>query len=44
VRPHGRNARDTCPTPYGVPVAKKCFWLNQIYLQEQIETALAANI
>lgn len=44
VRPHGRNARDTCPTPYGVPVAKKCFWLNQSYLQEQIETALAANI
>lgn len=36
VRPHGRNSRDTCPTFYGTPVVKKCFWLNQEYLQEQI--------
>lgn len=40
VRPHGRNSHDTCPTPYGVPVVKKCFWLNQDYLQEQITHSL----
>lgn len=37
VRPHGQNANDTCMTPYGVPVTKKCFWLNAKYLAEQIE-------
>ena len=36
VRPHGRDSRDTCMTPYGVPVVKKCFWLNQGYLAEEI--------
>lgn len=36
VRPHARNASDTCMTPYGVPVVKKCFWLNQKYLAEEI--------
>lgn len=39
VRPHGRNAADTCMTPYGIPVTKKCFWLNQSYLAEEIEKA-----
>ena len=29
VRPHGRNSKDTRPQPYGPPVVKKCFWLNQ---------------
>ena len=24
-------------TPYGVPVVKKCFWLNQSYLAGEIE-------
>lgn len=43
VRPHGRNSRDTCPTPYGEPVVKKCFWLNPGYLQEQIARALSAG-
>lgn len=43
VRPHGRDSRDTCPTPYGAPVVKKCFWLNQDYLQDQIAKALAAR-
>lgn len=43
VRPHGRNSKDTCPTPYGARVVKKCFWLNQGYLQEQIAKALAAE-
>jgi len=37
VRPHGRNAQDTNMTPYGVPVIKKCFWLNQAYLKDEIE-------
>jgi DNA mismatch repair protein MutH len=36
VRPHGRDSHDTCMTPYGVPVVKKCFWLNQSYLAEEI--------
>ncbi|MGI6033588.1 MAG: hypothetical protein ACOX69_09250, partial [Coriobacteriales bacterium] len=40
VRPHGRDSKDTCMTPYGVPVVKKCFWLNQGYLQEEIERTL----
>lgn len=43
VRPHGRDSRDTCLTPYGVPTVKKCFWLNQGYLHEQIEKALTAD-
>lgn len=37
VRPHGRDSRDTRPQPFGPPVVKKCFWLNQGYLQEEIE-------
>ncbi len=43
VRPHGRNAEDTCPTPYGEPVVKKCFWLNQGYLQDEIARAFSAD-
>lgn len=38
VRPHGHNAADTCMTPYGVPVTKKCFWLNAKYLADQLST------
>lgn len=41
VRPHGRNAEDTAPTPYGAQVVKKCFWLNQGYLQEEISRAVS---
>ena len=37
VRPHGRDSRDTRPQPFGPPVVKKCFWLNQGYLQKEIE-------
>ena len=37
VRPHGRDSRDICMTPYGVPVVKKCFWLNQSYLAGEID-------
>lgn len=40
VRPHGRNSKDTRPQPYGQPVVKKCFWLNQGYLQGEIERTL----
>lgn len=36
VRPHGRNAADTRPQPHGEPVERKCFWLNQSYLQTEI--------
>jgi DNA mismatch repair protein MutH len=37
IRPHGRNSEDTCETPQGEHVVKKCFWLNAEYLKEQIE-------
>lgn len=40
VRPHGRNAADTRPQPHGEPATKKCFWLNQGYLKEQIAQTL----
>lgn len=44
VRPHGRNNDDTCMTPYGVPVVKKCFWLNSRYLAEQINCELDLDL
>lgn len=43
VRPHGANASDTRPQPHGDPVVKKCFWLNQKYLAEEIGAALAKD-
>ena len=42
VRPHARDAQDTKPQPFGEPVTKKCFWLNQPYLKEEIEGSLKA--
>lgn len=42
VRPHGRDSRDTRPQPFGPPVVKKCFWLNQGYLQEEIGRVLSS--
>ena len=36
VRPHARNKADTRPQPHGEPVTKKCFWLNQSYLRDEI--------
>jgi len=36
VRPHGRDSRDTLPTPQGDRVVKKCFWLNAQYLKGEI--------
>ena len=37
VRPHGRDSNDTNMTPYGVPVVKKCFWLNAKYIASEIQ-------
>ncbi|MDG6245052.1 MAG: Sau3AI family type II restriction endonuclease [Methanolobus sp.] len=37
VRPHAQSSKDTCETPHGEHVVKKCFWLNASYLKEQIE-------
>ncbi len=42
VRPHGRDSRDTRPQPFGPPVVKKCFWLNQRYLQDEIGRVLSS--
>ena len=36
VRPHGRDSKDTLPTPQGDEVVKKCFWLNARYLKDEI--------
>lgn len=36
VRPHGRNSRDTLPTPTGGQSVRKSFWLNQKYMAEQL--------
>lgn len=40
VRPHGRDSSDTQMQPYGPPVVKKSFWLNQGYLKGEIERLL----
>ena len=40
VRPHGRDSRDTVPTPQGDEVVKRSFWLNQAYLKDEIERGL----
>ena len=37
VRPHGRDASDTCVTPQGTYEVKRCFWLNAKYIQKAIE-------
>lgn len=36
VRPHGRNSRDTLPTPRNGNLVKKCFWLNNSYVAGRI--------
>ena len=38
VRPKGRNAADTLPTPQGTQVTKQCFWLNKAYIAEVIQS------
>ena len=43
VRPHARDASDVIPQPHGNPTVKKCFWLNQTYLQEEIAKTLESK-
>jgi DNA mismatch repair protein MutH len=38
VRPKARNAADVLPTPQGDFHTKQCFWLNQSYIQQVIES------
>jgi DNA mismatch repair protein MutH len=38
VRPHGRNATDTVPTPGGRITVKVSFWLNQRFVQELVRS------
>lgn len=40
VRPHARDGKDVIPQPHGLPVVKKCFWLNQAYLAAEIHRVL----
>jgi len=37
VRPHARNKNDTFVLPDGRMMPKHCFWLNNTYIQKQIE-------
>lgn len=37
VRPKSRNAADTDPAPGGFDVTKKCFWLNQRYVERILD-------
>jgi DNA mismatch repair protein MutH len=36
VRPHARNKQDTYETPQGKHEVKKCFWLNNSYIKNEI--------
>lgn len=38
VRPKGKNATDTLPTPQGQELLKKCFWLNRRYIADVIKS------
>ena len=40
VRPHARNAQDTYELPDGREYPKQCFWLNNTYIYNQIDTAI----
>ncbi len=42
VRPHALRGLDTRPQPFGPPVIKKGFWLNQPYLKDEIARSLEA--
>ena len=37
VRPHGRDGDDKLPLPDGRRMTKQCFWLNNSYIEKQIE-------
>ena len=43
VRPHGRVKADVAEQPFGPPVTKKSFWLNQDYLKSEIGRVLAGD-
>ncbi|MDE7291453.1 MAG: hypothetical protein K2N58_05345 [Treponemataceae bacterium] len=36
VRPHAKDSRDLSITPQGTFEKKKCFWINQRYIQENV--------
>ena len=40
VRPHAQNAQDTYELPDGRQYPKQCFWLNNTYIYDQIDTSL----
>ena len=40
VRPHAKNAEDTYELPDGRRYTKQCFWLNNSYIYEQINSEL----
>lgn len=40
VRPHDTKTSKPIQTPQGVPMKRKCFWLNQNYLKDQIATIM----
>jgi hypothetical protein len=37
VRPKAKNASDTIPTPQGLMLVKKCFWLNRDYVESILQ-------
>lgn len=37
VRPHAINSNDSYPLPDGRMMTKQCFWLNNTYIEKQIE-------
>lgn len=39
VRPHARDSHDTIPTPRNGMQVKKCFWLNQSYIKDQVSNS-----
>lgn len=36
VRPKAADGKDTIPTPQGLMLSKKCFWLNKQYIAQQV--------
>lgn len=43
VRPHGRNAKDTCELPDGRQYTKQCFWLSNAYILSQLDGSLKGS-
>lgn len=43
VRPHGSDASDTYPLPDGRRMTKQCFWLNNHYVQSQIQELIPSG-